>query len=323
MKYLVLGFISLFFLSVNVKADNHQIDALSWLKKMEAASHQLTYSGTFVYQHGTNVETSKITHFVDDAGVHEKLDMLDGPPRVTIRLNDEVYCYLPDHKTVRVEKRNTRKFFPALLPKEIDRIAESYTIKLGGIERVAGYECRAVVLEPKDDLRYAHKLCADVTNALLVKASLINRKNEVLNQFAFTHLTVGGHIDKSQFKPKALWSKHTWQTDKSVVLDANNHETGWLIKHPPLGFIKTKEMKRVMPGKTVPVTHLIYSDGLATVSVFIEPLAGIAHPMQGLSSQEQVNIYAKSSKDHQITAIGEVPVATVVKFANSAINTGK
>lgn len=260
---------------------------------------------------------------MDDAGEHEKLVMLDGLPRETIRINDEVYCYLPDSKTVKVEKRNTRKFFPALLPKEIDKIAESYTIKLGEIERVAGYECRAVVLEPKDELRYGYKLCGDVTTALLLKATLMNRKNEAMNQFAFTHLAIGGQIDKSQFKPKSLWSKHTWQADKSVVLDANNNETGWLIKQPPSGFVKTKEMKRAMPGKTAPVTHLVYSDGLATISVFIEPLAGMAHPMQGLSSQEQVNIYAKLFNDYQITVIGEVPVATVMQFANSVVNPGQ
>ena len=323
MKFLFFGFLSLLFLSGNVQADHHQIDALTWLKKMEAASHQLTYAGTFVYQHGSFVETSKITHFVDDAGEHEKLDMLDGPARETIRLNDEVYCYLPANKTVRVEKRNTRKFFPALLPKEIDKLAESYTIKLGDVERVAGYECRAVTLEPKDELRYAYKLCGDVTNALLLKATLINRKNELINQFAFTHLKVGEPIDKSQFKPQALWSKYSWQTDKSVFLDASSNESGWQIKQPPLGFVKTKEIKRAMPGKTAPVTHLVYSDGLATISVFIEPLAGMAHPMQGLSSQEQVNIYAKPYNDQQVTVIGEVPVATVMQFANSVTNAGR
>ena len=323
MKRLVCAIFFLVWLPGNAQAEPTQSETLNWLKKIEAASHQLNYSGVFVYQSANLVETSRITHYMDDAGEHEKLEALDGPPKETIRHNDEVWCYLPESKTIRVEKRNTRKFFPALLPKDVSQLTENYTINLGKMERIAGFDCQSITLVPKDDFRFAHIFCADATTSLLLKAALLNNKNEVLDQFAFTQLNIGGQIDKSQFKPKPAWKTLTWHTDKTVVLDARNNETGWQVKQPPSGFLKTMEMKRAMPGKKSLVSHLVYADGLATVSVFIEPLAGMAQPMQGFSSQGAINVYAKLLPDYQVTAIGAVPAATLMQMANSIARTGR
>ena len=323
MKQFVCVWLCLTWLPVNVLAETPQSDPLILLKKIEAAAHQLNYSGVFVYQTGSLVETSKITHYVDEAGEHERLDALDGPPRVTIRHDDEVWCYLPESKTIRVEKRNTRKFFPALLPKDVGKLSQSYTINLGKIERIAGYDCQSIVLVPKDDFRYAHELCTDVTTSLLLRTTQFDRKRTVLDQFTFTQLNIGGSIDKSQFKPSPAWKNLAWHTDKSVVLDASANETGWVVKQPPPGFTKTMEMKRAMPGKKALVAHLVYGDGLATVSVFIEPLAGMAQPMQGFSSQGAINVYAKLFPEYQVTAIGEVPAATLMQIANSVTSSAR
>ena len=92
-----------------------QADALAWLERIARVARQLNYSGTFVYQHGDQVETSRITHYFDRTGEYEKLETLDGPAREFIRNNDNVTCYLPDSKAVVVEKRTARQF-PAFLP---------------------------------------------------------------------------------------------------------------------------------------------------------------------------------------------------------------
>lgn len=317
MRYLVCAFVFLAGVAGNVQAEMSQPDALALLKKIEAAARELNYSGIFVYQYGNQVETSKITHYSDATGEHEKLEALNGPARETIRNNDEVICYLPESNSVKVEKRNTRKFFPALLPKDISKLSANYTIKLGEVERIAGYDCQSLILEPKDNLRYAHKFWADNASGLLLKATLLNVNGEVIDQFAFTQITIGGQIDKTQFKAKPAWKTLTWKTDDSTIVDGSAHDTGWGINEPLPGFNKIVELKRQMPGKKLPVSHLVYSDGLSTVSVFIEPLAGMPHPMQGLASQGVLNVYARSLADFQITVIGEVPVATVKKIANS------
>src|SRR5215212_2990187 len=94
-------------LSLAASAHASDSDTLGWLKKMAAASRQLNYSGTIVYQHGGHVETSRVVHYVNSAGGEfEKLETLDGPPREVIRSNDQVICYLPAARVVLVEERN-------------------------------------------------------------------------------------------------------------------------------------------------------------------------------------------------------------------------
>ena len=130
-------------------------DGLEWVNRMASASRRVNYVGTFVYQNSRQSETSKIAHFVNAAGGEiEKLETLDGPPREVIRTNDQVTCYLPDTKTVIVERRVPRRF-PALFPERLTGIPESYDVRVAGEERVAGLACKVVVLKPKDKLRYA------------------------------------------------------------------------------------------------------------------------------------------------------------------------
>src|SRR3954469_19550325 len=127
-------------------------DALAWLKKMAAASRQLNYSGTIVYQYGNHVETSRVVHYVNTAGGEfEKLETLGGPPREVIRSNEHVICYLPATRTVLIEERNrSARNFPALLPESLSGIGENYTVTKEGVDRVADYDCQWIAIKPRD-----------------------------------------------------------------------------------------------------------------------------------------------------------------------------
>lgn len=296
-------------------------DALAWLQKIAAAARQLNYTGTFVYQYGNHVETSRIIHLVDQSGEHEKLESLDGSPREVIRDNDEVRCYFSDSKTVKVEKRSARKAFPALLPAQFTSLTENYVIKKGGQERIAGFDCQALILEPKDGLRYGHKLWADVNSGLLLKATTLNEKNQVVEQIAFTQLNIGGAIDKEMLKPK--FSAPDWRMNRSPSAESKPSETGWLVKNQPLGFKKIMEMKRTVAGKTAPMTHIVFSDGLAAVSVFIEPMPAKMTPAQGLSNQGAINVYTRPVAEHMVTVLGEAPPVTVMQIGNSVSYKGR
>src|SRR5689334_13139368 len=134
---------------------------------MASASRQLNYSGTFVYRHGAQSETSRVAHYVNNAGGEmEKLETLDGPVREVIRTNDQVVCYLPESRTVIIEKRGKRRFPAALLPERVTGVTENYTVRMAGKDRVAGHDCNVVVLEPRDKLRYGHNYCAEVVSGL-------------------------------------------------------------------------------------------------------------------------------------------------------------
>ena len=292
-----------------------QADASAWLQKIAAAARQLNYTGTFVYQHGSQVETSSIVHMVDHAGEHEKLEALDGPPREVIRDNNEVQCFVPGGKTVKIERHKPHLAFPDLLPEQMDGIAESYTVKLNGQQRVAGFECQVIALEPKDSLRYGHQLCADAHSGLLLSTRMLNEKNEVVEQIAFTQAAIGWPIAKQMLKPH-LFHKGGWKHELPAS-EAQPVESGWSVQNFPAGFKKIMEMKRSIHGKPVPVTHLVFSDGLAAVSVFIEPLPQQAKVGENLSQQGAINIYVRPYFKHLVTVVGEVPAATVTQIGNS------
>lgn len=296
----------------SASAQATQLDALAWLGKITVAAHQQNYSGTYIHQVGSRVETFKIVHARDEWGEHEKLEMLDGIPREIVRNNDEVLCFESDDKNVVVEKRKPKNTFPALSAGNVGILTENYNAKLGDTGRVTGILCQNVLLEPKDSYRYRHKLCADTTSGILLKISTLNDNNEVVAQTAFTQLNIGGKIDKEQLKPKLAGKKVVIATDKPAPSDVQNIDPNWSVTALPPGFVRTMAFKRNLPGKQQPVNQLVFSDGLASVSVFIEPLGSNAKPFQGLSSQGVINVYAKTLENHQITVLGEVPGSTVM-----------
>ena len=292
-------------------------DGVALLKKMASASRRLNYSGTFVYQHSGQNETSRIVHFVNPAGGEfEKLETLDGPAREVIRTNDQVTCYLPDTKTVLIEKRSARRF-PALLPEQLSGVADNYVVSVGGMDRVAGYDCRVVLLEPKDKLRYGHQFCAEAGSGLPLRARTLSEKNQLLEAFAFTELKIGGSFSRDQVKSRYAARSKEWKVDHSALAITDvPADTGWSLTRQPTGFKKLTELKRSIAGRAGMVSHIVYSDGLAAVSVFIEPLPK-ARPARSLSHQGAVNIYIRPIADHMVTVLGEAPAATVMQIANS------
>lgn len=296
-------------------------EALSWLQKIAAAPRQHNYIGTFVYSSGGHIETSRIVHMVDQEGEHEKIEVLDGSPREIIRNNDEMRCYLPERKTVVTEKRWLRKVFPAFLPEPLSNLSDSYIIKKGGLERVSDYECQVIVLEPRDDMRYGHKLWMDPHTGLLLKAAVMD-KNRVVEQFVFTQLKIGGEIDKELLRPKYATKAAEWRTTNLISSTVGDGKLGWQIKNLPAGFKKIIEMKRNLFGKSIPVGHIALSDGVAAVSVFIEPVEKHSSPTaQGLSpGYGAINIYTRTVADNMITTVGEVPPETVMQIGNSVVN---
>ena len=291
---------------------------LAWLRIMASASRQLNYTGTFVYRHGNDTEASRIVHYVNEAGGEfEKLETLDGPPREVIRTNDQVTCYLPNTKTVLIEKRSTRRF-PALFPAQLtNNITDHYIVKQGRMNRAAGYDCRTVALIPKDHLRYGHQFCAEASSGLPLRAKTFNEKGVLLESFAFTELKLGGQFDRDKVQSRYATQSRDWRVGRatSPSVDRTGH-TGWTLANELPGFKKLTESRRSIAGRKSTVSHLVYSDGLAAVSVFIEPLPK-SLPPQSLSHQGAVNIYVRLVSDYMVTALGEVPAETVMRIANS------
>ncbi len=292
-------------------------DALQWLQRIHTATERLSYTGTFVYRSGDQTETSRIIHLVGRNGARERLETLDGQRREIVRSGDEVKCYLPDSMTVKVDKQTDHIVFPKLLPENLQDIGEHYEVSKGGIERIAGYDCQAIVLEPKDKMRYGHRLWADTSTGMLLKSQTVDENNQVVEQFAFTQIAIGGKIDQAQLKSRFLAKSRDWHVENSGAVATSLAASGWSIKPELPGFRKVTEMKRSQGGSKE-VGHVVYSDGLAAVSVFIEPMAKkTSLPPPGLSRQGAINIYSRQLDNHLVTVVGEAPAESVRKLAES------
>jgi len=300
-----------------------ETEALAMLQKIADAARELNYAGTFVYQHSDQVETSRIVHFADASGEYEKLETLDGPRREIIRNNDEVMCYYLDAKVMRSEKRVARRTFPALLPDQLSALTEYYQIRMGQPERIAGFDSQALVLEPRDGMRYGHKFWAETNSGLLLKARMVNERHNLVEQFSFTQLAIGSGISRDMVKPSFSVSFPEWRVDRFAHNLTSNVESGWAVRNFPAGFRKIMEMRRSKLGNSISVTHMVYSDGLAAVSVFIEPMANRARINEGLSHQGAINIYTRTIDDQVVTVLGEAPASTVTQIANSVSFRGK
>lgn len=293
-----------------------QGDAMQWLQRASQAAQKLSYSGTFVYQSGGIAETSRITHLVDAAGEAERLEVLDGSPREVVRINDEVKCYLPENRTVIVERRPARRGFPALLPASFGGgIGENYMVKKGAAGRVAGLDTYSIVIEPRDELRYGHQWWVDAQSGLLVKASRIGEGGEALETFAFTELRIGGPIDREAIKPAARMRTQDWHVQQSRATDSKADEGTWNFRVALPGFRKISGMKRQVRADAPPGTHWVFSDGLAAISVFIDPLAA-SQPETGLFRMGAVNVYKRLLGDYLVVVMGDVPHATLQRLGD-------
>ena len=291
--------------------------ALEWLERIYSATQKLNYTGTFVYQHGQHVETSHITHLVDSSGPHEKVETLDGEPREVVRTGDEVVCYLPGSMTMKVDKQPGRPAFPEILPRQLDELSASYDVKKGEVERVAGYECQTVILEPRDHMRYGHQLWADRHTGMLLKAKTLDDGNRVLEQFTFTQLKIGGNIASGSVRPRWAGKGARWRVEDSDASRADLAQAGWVVRSSPPGFHTVAELIRTLGG-TSGVGHIVLSDGIAAVSVFIEPISGKGPVQQaGLVRQGVTNVYMRPVGNYRVTVVGEAPPESVKYIANA------
>lgn len=287
-------------------------DALYWLTKVAEAPRQHNYQGIFVYYADGIIETSRIVHVVDAQGEREKIEVLDGVARVVIRNEEEMKCYFPDSKTVVTERRWFRKFFPDILPRPFEDINNNYFVKKEKKERIAGKRSQIIFLEPRDKLRYGHRIWVDINTGLALKMAIVDDDRK-LEQFAFAELKTGDDIGAEALNFSYSEMASEWKNHNLMTSVLNKRELEWQLKELPAGFRIMIEMKRNLAGKSVRVDHIALTDGIATVSIFIRPMSEGKSPHGSgfLSTRGATNIYVRSIDDHMVTTVGEVPLETV------------
>lgn len=305
--------------SVAVGAPEH--DALFWMNRMAGAAQKLNYSGTFSYLSGKRLEALRIAHAVGPDGEVERLETLDGNPREVIRNNNEVRCVLPDLKTVIIDRIGKRRAFPARLPVAVAALSEYYRISQGDISRVAGRKAQLIVLEPKDDLRYGHQLWADVDSGLLLKARLVDAKGELIEQFAFTEIHIGESVDPALLRQKYAVADD-WQTVNAKGDEADGEAAAWRLGDTLPGYRLVSSVRRSVGAQGQSVLHMVLSDGLANISVFVEP-ATAGESSAGFMEAGSIAVYARNVAGHRLTVLGEAPHEALRRVGDGMTVVGK
>ncbi len=299
---------------VDSRKDRPRTD-LQWLQAIQAAAEHMNYSGTIIYQQGEEVRTSRLVHVFDGNESRERLQPLDGQLREFIRRADEVQCLMPESRRIVIERRLSRDAFPAITSADPALILQHYTVSVGGTERVAGVECQVINIEPKDRMRYGYRLWVDRSSGLLLRAVTLNERNEILEQMAFAEIQTGPRVDRTQLKPS--WSTDGWHIERTQQSVIDLAQQGWHVT-PPAGFRRLNEVMRSLWGSTAErkVLQAVFTDGLASVSVFIEPSPADA-VTEAAQSKGPTSVYARRMADARVTVVGEVPMATVKSVARS------
>lgn len=286
------------------------------LDKAAHAARELSYKGLFTYQSDGNVRTIEITHMNSGQGEYSRVIMLDGVPREVLSQGSDIVIFSPKDEKVVIEKRRGKNLFPALLPANLDSLKMGYQARLSGSERVAGREGDIVLLEPRDGYRYGYRLLADREYGLLLKATTINQNHEVIEQIAFNQLNLLDLSDMDWFQPKVDPGK-AYVMEEEMAASLGSEPDSWEIAALPVGYKQIDRIRRVIPGKAAVVNQLIFSDGLSSVSLFIEPLVEGVRPKVGHTKVGPTNFYANVSGGYQVVVVGEVPQTTVVQIAKS------
>lgn len=284
------------------------------LLNIQRAAQELDYAGVYTYQQGVVLKSSRVVHRVDGTGERERIEMLDGTPHELIRHNDDVQSLYPDHQLVIHEQRWSRRFPGLLQNTDASRLLEHYKMVVEPEpERVAGRDCMVIVLVPQDPHRYGHILCIDAENHLLLKTQTVTARQDVVDQVAFVSLTMGEQAAEERIAPS--WDTSDWQESDLSMTMVDLNEKGWRIPLPP-GFDVMMQVSRSLRLNDR-VNQLVLSDGLAAISVFIEPFDDKRHSVsaQGGIHKGPFNIFRRRIADWWLTVLGQVPGDTLRDLA--------
>jgi sigma-E factor negative regulatory protein RseB len=297
-------------------------DPLQWLARTDQALATRNYEGVFVHEHGGETETLRVIHRVGSEGVSERLLSMDGSGREFIRKGRQLTCYLPDQRTVLVEKSNDAGLLLGSLPRIDATSAGLYQVTELQRTRVSGRDARVIAVTPMDQLRYGYRVWIDEATAMPLKTQLRNASGQVLEQIVFIDLRLPAHIADAQLEPAVDARNYRWVQQLADPVDSRGLAISWEASVLPPGFRMTVSARQRL--RSGPVEHLVFSDGLASVSVFVE-IGREQRAEQGMDDAATIgssSAYSTVVQGYRVTAVGEAPPDTVRAIAQSIRTAG-
>lgn len=303
-------------------------DLSAWLVRLNQASRNRAYTGTFVVSVGAAMSSARIWHVCDGTQQLERVDALSGPPRTTVRRNDEVMTFVPGERVTVVERRESLGLFPAVLQTTDQALADFYALRLTNpLDRVAGFEAEVLELQPRDGLRFGYRVWTEKKSGLVLKLQTLDAQQRVLEQVAFSELNLDAPVKVEQLAK--LMKHRPGYTVQQVSLQRSTAEAlGWRLRKPVPGYTSTAvhvfqgagRAAVAQAGGSSPVAvpmQWVFSDGLASVSLFLEPFDPKEHGAEVQLATGATQSLARKLDGFWLTAVGEVPMAALLQFSQA------
>ncbi|HSB21513.1 MAG TPA: MucB/RseB C-terminal domain-containing protein [Burkholderiaceae bacterium] len=291
------------------------------MARVQRAATTLNYKGTLVSTAGGVVSSSRVAHYCEGKERYERIDALDGEARQVLRHNDITQTLWPRARVAVIEQRLTMPDFPGLPPADA-RSDDSYELRVLGTERVAGYEAQVLLFKPRDTHRFAQRLWAEQSSGLMLRADVVGTRGEVIESASFSDVLIGGKPNSEQVT-HAMRKLDGYRIVRPIAVRTKLEAEGWAVARPVPGFQLVGCMRRELGTLEEPPTATstqvlmaVFSDGLTHVSVFVEPYDAERHRPVATSLGATHTVMTRSG-DWWITAVGDVPMATVQLFSSA------
>ncbi|WP_337877588.1 MucB/RseB C-terminal domain-containing protein [Caldimonas sp.] len=310
---------------VDLPLDKAEVRA--WLLRIHEAAQTRNFQGIFVVSSGGQMTSARIAHYWEGHQQFERIDTLDGQPRRILRHDTLVATLWPQQRTALIEQREMVNKFPRLVDADSDHILDYYDVRKKGLDRVAGHEARQLLLLPRDAMRYGYRLWAEKETGLLLRADVINPAGEVIESSAFSEVSIGVR-PQPESVTQPLKRLKGYRVERPVMTPTFYEDEGWVYRRIVPGFRHISCVKRsanavdgavaASPaadgGEHGSMLQTIFSDGLAHVSIFVEPYDAGRHSKEVLMSMGATHTLMRRHGAWWVTAVGEVPVATLHEF---------
>lgn len=312
---LIRGTLALIMALVALPAMGQSHQPNEWLERMADVVTTMDFEGTVTQRSNGQNRALKVVRKIVDGVVHEKLITQEGNGLVIIRQGNEVHCILPDKKSVLIEFWNGDSTLFSALPGSELQFGSEYDLSIVREDRVAGRRAIVLAVRPHDGYRYGHRIWLDRETAFPLRTELVGGDGALLEQVKFVDISLNSDISPQMLESSFDLDGFTWYPEPAKA-ETTDIQTSWNSNDLPPGFRAVSVTDERFPGREFAVTHILYSDGLANVSVFIADKGEEDVPERGLVG-ESANSHSVEKGDFMITAIGEVPAATVRRVALS------
>lgn len=292
----------------------HAEDLEHWLEKMQQATMHSNYEGILIIRQGDQMQTLRVRHGMNDDGMWESLDSQNGEARKIIRANGRVLTLFPERKLLTISRYSLSSPMHPQVPRDRKKFRQYYRLQLAGQERIADQLARILDVNPVDQYRYGYRFWLAEDSGLLLKCDLKDTDGNIIEQLMYSSLK---RLD--QPPPQSHLEKR--QDFQIINMDEKRVDivsSPIRVEQLPAGFELVQASRQPAIHGNGDVYHLVYSDGMASVSIFMQKKKAGKDAMEGQSRMGAVNLMVRQLGGYQLTVMGEVPMETIKVMARSA-----